>query len=251
VEADSRPVVTAALVAGLLAGFGIAVPVGAVATYLVTLSARTSLRVGAGAALGVATADGLYALIATAGGSALVHVLRPVATPLRWASALVLLALAARIAASAIRGHANASAFARTGKATTGHAKVGAATTGEAPPAQAPPAQARPAGARTGEAPPGPPRAYLSLLGLTMLNPTTVVYFTTLVLGDRTAAASAPLPATVFVVGAFTASAGWQFVLACGGALLGRVLTGGRGRLVTALVSSALIVGLAVRAVAR
>ncbi|MGV9573326.1 hypothetical protein ACWDRX_29400, partial [Streptomyces nigra] len=41
---DASDVVTAALVAGLLAGYGIAVPVGAVATYLVSLTARTSLR---------------------------------------------------------------------------------------------------------------------------------------------------------------------------------------------------------------
>ena len=40
-----------ALVAGLLAGYGIAIPVGAVATYLLTLTARTSLKVGACAAL--------------------------------------------------------------------------------------------------------------------------------------------------------------------------------------------------------
>ncbi|MGW2900881.1 hypothetical protein ACWDAO_41550, partial [Streptomyces sp. NPDC001212] len=43
-EARSAAVVSAALVAGLLAGYGIAVPVGAVATHLVTLTARTSLR---------------------------------------------------------------------------------------------------------------------------------------------------------------------------------------------------------------
>ena len=49
---------TAALLAGLLAGYGIAMPVGAVATYLVTLTARTSARVGAAGALGVASADG-------------------------------------------------------------------------------------------------------------------------------------------------------------------------------------------------
>ncbi|POX41247.1 lysine transporter LysE, partial [Streptomyces sp. Ru72] len=68
---------TAALVAGLVAGYGIAVPVGAVGTYLVSLTARTSLRTGACAALGVATADGLYALVATAGGSALAASLQP------------------------------------------------------------------------------------------------------------------------------------------------------------------------------
>ena len=58
---------TGALLAGLLAGFGIAIPVGAVATYLVTLTARTSARVGAAGAFGVASADGLYALVAVVG----------------------------------------------------------------------------------------------------------------------------------------------------------------------------------------
>lgn len=61
----------AALVAGLLAGYGIAMPVGAVAAYLVALTAQTSLRTGVFAALGVATADGVYALIAVCGGAAL------------------------------------------------------------------------------------------------------------------------------------------------------------------------------------
>jgi len=45
---------------------------------------------------------------------------------------------------------------------------------------------------------------------------------------------------------AFAASASWQLLLAGGGALLGRLLAGPRGRLATALVSSAVIVGLAV-----
>jgi threonine/homoserine/homoserine lactone efflux protein len=62
---------TAAIVAGLLAGYGIAVPVGAVGAYLVALTARTSLRTGAAAALGVATVDGGYALVAMLGGGAL------------------------------------------------------------------------------------------------------------------------------------------------------------------------------------
>ncbi|MER6983865.1 LysE family transporter, partial [Streptomyces carpinensis] len=96
---------TAALVAGLVAGYGIAVPVGAVATLLVSLTARTSLRTGACAALGVATADGLYALLATLGGAALADALRPVLVPLRWASALVLAALAVRGAVAAVRHH--------------------------------------------------------------------------------------------------------------------------------------------------
>ncbi len=102
-EGTAPPPVTAALLAGLLAGYGIAVPVGAVGTYLVSLTARTSLRTGVSAALGVATADGLYALAAVLGGSALASALRPALGPLRWVCVLVLTALAAWGAARAVR----------------------------------------------------------------------------------------------------------------------------------------------------
>ncbi|MEV6401402.1 LysE family transporter [Streptomyces bobili] len=203
---------TAALVAGLVAGYGIAVPVGAVGTYLVSLTARTSLRTGVCAALGVAAADGIYALLATAGGSAVAAVLRPVLGPLRWASALVLLTLAAWGATTAVRSY-----------------RAHRLTTRIAPP------------------PPSPARAFLSLLGLTLLNPTTVIYFAALVLGTGTADAVRPVDQSVFVLAAFAASASWQVLLAGGGALLGRALTGHRGRLVTALVSSGVMTVLAVR----
>ncbi|MFF1517594.1 LysE/ArgO family amino acid transporter [Streptomyces sp. NPDC058305] len=203
---------TAALLAGLLAGYGIAVPVGAVSTYLVSLTARTTLRTGACAALGVATADGLYALVATLGGTALAAALQPVLVPLRWASALVLAVLAVRGAVGALRQY-------RGRRLTT----------------------------RSAQDPPRPARAYLALLGITLLNPTTVVYFAALVLGSRTAEAVRPLEQRVFVLAAFAASASWQLFLAGGGALLGRALTGHRGRLVTGLLSSVVIMLLAVR----
>lgn len=204
----------AALAAGLVAGYGIAVPVGAVAAYLVSLTARTSLRVGACAALGVASADGLYALTAVVGGSALTRVVGPVVVPLRWASAVVLVALAVHGAATAVRRYRAAHA-------------------------------ATPAG----DAVHSPVRAYFRLLGVTLLNPITVIYFAALVLGTRTSAAPERPAQAVFVVAAFAASASWQLVLASGGALLGRVLTGRRGRMATALVSSAVIAGLAVHMV--
>ncbi|PWI20334.1 lysine transporter LysE [Streptomyces sp. Act143] len=187
-------------------------PVGAVATYLVSLTARTSLRTGVCAALGVALADGLYALVATVGGAALAAALRPVLGPLRWASALLLLALAVRGAIVAVHRH-----------------------------------RARRTAARPDPPPPSPARAFLALLGITLLNPTTVIYFAALVLGSRTADAVRPLEQGVFVLAAFVASASWQVLLAGGGALLGRALTGRRGRLVTALVSSTVIAALAVR----
>ncbi|MEU0726566.1 LysE family transporter [Streptomyces sp. NPDC006140] len=203
---------TAALVAGLLAGYGIAVPVGAVGTYLVSLTARTSLRTGVCAALGVATADGLYALAATLGGTALATALRPVLGPLRWVCVLVLLALAVWGAVGALRAY-----------------------------------RGRRLATRTAPAPPRPARAFWGLLGITLLNPTTVVYFAALVLGSHATGPAGPLEQGVFVLAAFAASASWQVLLAGGGALLGRALTGRRGRLVTAFVASGVMTALAVR----
>jgi threonine/homoserine/homoserine lactone efflux protein len=203
---------TAALVAGLLAGYGIAVPVGAVGTYLVSLTARTSLRTGVCAALGIATADGLYALAATLGGTALASALRPALGPLRWVCVLVLLALAAWGAVTAVREY-------------RGHRLA----------------------TRTAPAPPTPARAFLGLLGITLLNPTTVIYFAALVVGSQATGPAGPLEQGVFVLAAFTASASWQVLLAGSGALLGRALTGRRGRLATALAASGVMTALAVR----
>ncbi|MGX1563511.1 LysE family transporter [Streptomyces sp. NPDC055506] len=203
---------TAALLAGLLAGYGIAVPVGAVGTYLVSLTARTSLRTGVCAALGVATADGLYALAATLGGTALAAALRPVLGPLRWVCVLVLLGLAVWGAVGALREY-------------RGHRLA----------------------TRTAAAPPSPARAFAGLLGITLLNPTTVIYFAALVLGSQAAGPAGRVEQGVFVLAAFAASASWQVLLAGSGALLGRALTGHRGRLATALVASGVMTALAVR----
>lgn len=74
-----------------------------------------------------------------------------------------------------------------------------------------------------------------------------MVYFTALVLGTGATDSVRPLEQGVFVTAAFVASASWQLLLAGGGALLGRVLTGHRGRLVTALVSSGVMTAPAVQ----
>ena len=91
-----------------------------------------------------------------------------------------------------------------------------------------------------------PGRAYLGLLALTLLNPATVIYFSALVLGRQAGFARPAAASIVFVLAAFAASASWQLLLAAGGSAVGRVLAGPRGRLVTALVSSALIALLAI-----
>lgn len=201
---------TDVIVEGLLAGFGVAVPVGAIAVLIVSLTARTSLAVGSAAAMGVATADGLYALAAVLGGAALAHVIAPISGPLRWVAFVLLLGIAVRGAVTAIRHYRD------------------------------------PVGRRdqTGLSTPG--RAYAGLLGLTLLNPMTIVYFGALVLGRGDGDELGPAAAAVFVLAAFAASASWQLLIAGGGALVGRVLTSPRGRLGTALAASAVIVALSI-----
>jgi arginine exporter protein ArgO len=201
-----------ALVAGFAAGYGIAIPVGAIAAYLVALTARTSLRTGVFAALGIATADGTYALVAVCGGAVLAPGLRSIAVPLKWGSAVLLIALAVQGTVTAIRRN----------RRRQDDGEVGLAASSAA-------------------------RAYLGMWGMTMMNPLTVVYFTALVLGRQATASSGHADQAVFVLAVFAASASWQLALAGGGAVLGRILTGSRGRLITAIASSILIGVLAVR----
>jgi len=194
------------VVSGLVTGWAIAIPIGAVGAFLVTLTARTTFRVGAAGALGIATVDGVYAALAVVAGAALSALLAPVATPLRVASGVVLLVIAALTAAHAV---------------TTG-------------------------GRARAAAPMRPARAYAVFVGVTAVNPTTVVYFAAVILGNRHLV-STPAEGVVFVLAAFVASASWQLALAGGGATLGRVATGHRGHLVTGLVSAAVIAALALR----
>ncbi|MFB8203568.1 LysE family transporter [Kitasatospora purpeofusca] len=203
---------TDALLSGLLAGYGIAVPVGAISVLIVTIASRVSLARGLAAALGVATADGLYALLALIGGATLAPLLAPAAGALELAAAAVLVLLAAHGLRATLRTHR-----------------------ADRDPAGPPP-----------PAPASPWRTYASLLGLTLLNPFTVVYFSALVLGGRTGPGSLG-PGLVFVLAAFAASASWQALLATGGALLRRLLTGPRGRLLTGLTGNLVVLALAVR----
>ena len=193
------------VLSGLVTGWAIAVPIGAVGAFLVTLTARTSFGTGAAAALGIATVDGVYAALAVVAGAALAAALAPVATPLRIVSGLVLLVIAGLTAAHAI--------------ATNGRPRA--------------------------ISPLPPARAYALFVAITAVNPTTVVYFAAVVLGNRDLV-DTPAQGAAFVLAAFAASASWQLTLAGGGAALGRVATGHRGHLVSGLVSSAVIAGLAV-----
>jgi threonine/homoserine/homoserine lactone efflux protein len=86
---------------------------------------------------------------------------------------------------------------------------------------------------------------YLLFLGLTMLNPPTVIYFVSLAIALPEVSADLASRAA-FVVGAFLASLSWQEVLALAGAMLHGRLTP-RLQRTTAVVSSLIILALAAR----
>ena len=92
---------------------------------------------------------------------------------------------------------------------------------------------------------PGTGNTYLMFLGLTMLNPPTVIYFVSLVLALPEVSADLATRAA-FVVGAFLASLSWQEVLALAGAMLHGRLTP-RLQRITAVISSIIILALASR----
>ncbi|HEY4452933.1 MAG TPA: LysE family transporter [Pseudonocardiaceae bacterium] len=200
---------TAAILAGLVAGYAIAIQVGAMSVLLIGFAARNRLAVAAAAGLGIGTADGLYATVSVLGGSAAASLVRPVREPLAIAAAVVLIGLAARTAVVAIRVY-----------------RAGPTESGEVEP------------------PSGPLRAFLGFLGLTVLNPTTIVYFVALVLGRH--GGFAGWTGAGFAGAVFVASISWHVLLAAGGRLVGRVLASRRGQLITALASSAVILVLAV-----
>jgi arginine exporter protein ArgO len=65
-------------------------------------------------------------------------------------------------------------------------------------------------------------RIYLQFVGLTLLNPLTVAYFASLILGGGGDGLATAWDRSVFVLGAALASFTWQTLLAIGGAVLRR-----------------------------
>jgi arginine exporter protein ArgO len=200
-----------ALVEGILAGLGIALPVGPIAVLLVDLSMRRGFVHAMPAALGAASADLAYATVAAVLGSAVSEALEPLEEPLRLVSVAVLLAIAA----------------VRTWQLL-----------GVQPQGVRAPRERR---SDRGGAP-----TYLAFLGLTLLNPVTVAYFAALIIGLQADALAGPSAKSLFVIGAFVASASWQLTLVGAGGLLHQRLPP-NATLVTGLVGNAVIVLLAVR----
>ena len=187
----------AALLAGAVAGYGIAIPVGAIAILIVETGLQRGFRQAAAAGTGAAVADGIYATVAVVFGAVLAVVLVPLDTPLRVLAVVLLVAIAIR----GLLGLRRSSVNAADQEAGVVPADVEATE-------------------RHGSA----RRTFATFLGLTLLNPITVTYFTALILG-LTGTGVGPVEKAAFVAGAFLASLSWQLLLAAVGALLHRRLS--------------------------
>jgi threonine/homoserine/homoserine lactone efflux protein len=230
------------LLAGLLAGWGVAIPLGAIGVMIVDLGARAGFRPAAAAAAGVATADFVYATVAAAAGAAVAGALAPHEHALRLAAAAVLAVVALLGLRMARRGAAPAAPTAPTAAQPAAHPAARPAAQPAAHRSARPAAHpaAPPAARRTGRG------IFLRFLALTSINPLTVAYFAALIAG-LPAVASAPAGAkAVFVLAVGAASLSWQLVLAGAGAALHHRLPSS-ARLYTALAGNAIVLALAAR----
>ncbi|HUK50663.1 MAG TPA: LysE family transporter [Terriglobales bacterium] len=137
---------------------------------------RRGFRVAFSAGAGAATADLIYATVAVVAGTFLVSILEPYSQVLHFASACALILIGVWLLYRGIR-HSHTSTASQTFSTLSCS------------------------------------RTYTMVLGLTLLNPVTVTYFTTLILGLKTASSSDTLTSFVFVAGAFLASFSWQTFL--------------------------------------
>jgi arginine exporter protein ArgO len=90
---------------------------------------------------------------------------------------------------------------------------------------------------------PGHRRTYLELLGLTLLNPATIVYFAAVTVGLPAGVLDGVPQRIAFAAAAFAASLSWQIGLAVFGAILGRGL-GHRIHRPTVIIGNAIVIAL-------
>jgi threonine/homoserine/homoserine lactone efflux protein len=213
---------TEAFVAGVIAGYGVAIPVGAIAVLIVDASLRRGLRVGLAAGAGAATADGFYAGLAALGGAAIARLVTPIQTQLGWLSVAALVLIATRGLLLLRREMARSRPTDRSGDDRS----------------------RREPGMQAGSADDWAGRTYLRFLALTVINPMTAVYFAALVLG-LPSIGSGTAERVAFVAGAFLASLSWQSLLAAVGAIVHRRLPA-RSRLATSLLGNLIVLAFAV-----
>lgn len=184
-----------AFLAGIFAGYAIAVPVGAIAVLIIEAGMIGGLRRGLAAGAGAATVDLAYCATALGIGSAVGRIFAAWVVPLQVASGGILIAIGLRGLTSLAIARLRASGAHDARRVT--HLD----------------ARAR-----------GDTRAlYLRFIALTALNPATVIYFLALAVG-LPGLGSDPALAVAFTLGAAGASLSWQLLLGAIGAAAGRIL---------------------------
>lgn len=171
-------------IAGVLAGLGVAMPLGAIGALLLREGIVNGFRVGAAAAAGVATVDLLYCAVATATGALLASAIEGFRGPFLIASGVLVVGIGI-LQLLRIRRDPGSDA-----------PEVGRISA---------------------------LRAFARFFGLTAINPMTLLYFIALG-GAVTARSSSPTGPVVFVVAAGVASFAWQLVLAGAGAAFGHLI---------------------------
>jgi arginine exporter protein ArgO len=185
-----------AFLTGVAAGYGIAIPVGAIAILIMDLGIRRGLWPAFIAGAGAATADLLYAALAVVGGTALTASVESVGPALRVVSGVVLVVIALIGLARSRRPPESGQDEARGGDLM---------------------------------------KTYAQFVGLTVINPTTIVYFAAVVIGLGIAGNLSAGEGALFVAGAFLASLSWQSVIAAVGAFAGHRLSMRARRIVSVL----------------
>lgn len=219
-----------ALAAGALAGYGVAVPLGAIGVLIIHEGVAGGWRRGTAAAAGTALVDLGYAVLALAAGTAVTQRLSEYSRTIQLVGAGVLLAVVARGLIALRRTRLPVS---------TGSSRAAVAVAGATPPS----AGVSPSGV------PAPRGGTVTVLrrfvALTAINPLTAVYFVALTagLGDTVQGTTA---AVAFAVGVFASSLSWQLLLALVGALAGARMPSW-ARTATSLAGYVLVLGYAVK----
>jgi len=175
---------------GLIAGYGIAIPLGAIGVLIVQTAMRRGFKLGFYAGAGAATADFLYAVLASVAGGMIGVILSNIQTPLRIASGSVL-------AVMGIWGIYGSVRHLRKHDQLKPNRTI-VSTNGAA--------------------------VYAQFVGMTILNPLTIVYFSALILGKTTSHPQTMATVGLFVIGAGLASFSWHSLIAAIGAIAHRTL---------------------------
>ena len=194
-----------ALLAGVFAGYAIAVPVGVIAVLIIETGMMGGLRRGFAAGAGAATVDLLFCSLALVVGGLLNQLLAVALVPLQLLSGGILISIG--VGGLFSLRTSSTSADAATDPRVRGSAR----------------------------------QLYLRFIALTAMTPATILYFLALAIG-LPGLGSDPMNAVAFTLGAAGASLSWQLLLGGIGAAAGRILPE-RAVTATRIVGQVLIIG--------